>query len=172
VRRTLAGGGLAALLLASPVAADGAARDLVASSARDLIATRLADGAEIARLPVPDGAGWCVLWRHSVQGFEVADCYENRGGRMVLVTSRQPDFAAGLGHIPGRGVQRSDGAGGYVIEGIDEPVPGDAYVLRPGGPEVDHRIALGDVTVSLSARASRQRVRLSLETEPPHDPAQ
>lgn len=56
---------------------------------------------------------------------------------MVLMRSRQPDFAAGLGHIPGRGRQVSDGAGGYWIIDIDEPVPGDAYVLRPGaGPVI------------------------------------
>jgi hypothetical protein len=158
LRRVLAGGGLA-LLLALPPPGPAQAADLVAR----LVAT----GAELARLPVPDGAGWCVLWRHSVQGFEVADCYRNEAGRMVLVSSRQPDFAAGLGHLPGRGVQRSDGAGGYVIEGIDEPVPGDAYVLRPGGPAVDHRLATDDATVSLSALAPRARVRLALE--PPED---
>ena len=128
----------------------------------DLIATRLDDGAEIARLTVPDGGEWCVLWNHSVQGFPVIDCYENRSGRMVLTRSRQPDFAAGLGHIPGRGRQVSDGEGGYWILEIDEPVPGNAYVLRPGAGPVDHRLQLGDTVVSLSATAARQRVRISL----------
>ncbi len=64
----------------------------------------LPDGTELARLDVPEGSGWCVHWRHSVKGFEVADCYENRAGAMVLVRSHLPDFAAGLDHIPGRGV--------------------------------------------------------------------
>ena len=146
------GGGLAALLLLST---------LTAASAADLVATR-EDGTEIARLAVPDGAGWCVLWNHSVQGFPVMDCYENRGGHMVLVRSRQPDFAAGLGHIPGRGRQVSDGEGGYWILDIDEPVPGDAYVLRPGAGPVDHRLQVGDTIVSLSAAAARQRVRIEL----------
>ncbi|MEM9351357.1 MAG: DUF1850 domain-containing protein, partial [Pseudomonadota bacterium] len=113
------GGGLLALLLAAPAAA------------KDLTATVL-NGPEIARFNVPDGTEWCVLWRHSVQGFEVSDCYENRAGRMVLTWSHLPDFAAGLGHIPGRGRQVSDGQGGYLILDIDEPVPGNAYVLRPG----------------------------------------
>ena len=148
-----AGGGLCALLLATPAGADA------------LVATRTDTGAELARLDMPEGAGWCVLWNHSVQGFPVADCYENRGGRMVLTRSHQPDFAAGLGHIPGRGRQVSDGAGGYRIEAIDEPVPGDAYVLRPGGPAVDHRIAAETGTVSLSALAERERVTVALETE-------
>jgi hypothetical protein len=103
-----------------------------------------------------------VLWRHSVQGFEVSDCYENRGGHMVLVQSHTPDFAAGLGHIPGRGRQVSDGQGGYWILDIDEPVPGDAYVLRPGGPNVDHRLQVGETIISLSAVAAREAVRIAL----------
>ena len=148
--RTAIGGGLLALLLLSPAAAAG-----------DLVATH-EDGTEIARLAVPEGTGWCVVWRHSVQGFEVSDCYENRQGRMVLVRSHQPDYAAGLGHIPGRGRQVSDGQGGYWILDIDEPVPGDAYVLRPGRGAVDHRLQAGDATVSLSAAAPRARVRIAL----------
>lgn len=145
------GGGLCALLLSLPCPVP----------AGQLVATT-EGGTEIARLDMPEGAGWCVLWNHSVQGFPVTDCYENRGGRMVLVRSRQPDFAAGLGHIPGRGRQVSDGAGGYWIEDIDEPVPGDAYVLRPGAGPVDHRLQAGDRTVSLSAVAPRRRVRIEL----------
>ncbi|MBV0911184.1 DUF1850 domain-containing protein [Rhodobacteraceae bacterium ASV31] len=149
----MTGGGLCALLLLAAAPCSALAEDLVAARA---------DGTEIARLPVPDGTGWCVLWRHSVQGFEVSDCYENRDGRMVLTRTHQPDFAAGLGHIPGRGRQVSDGHGGYFILDIDEPVPGNAYVLRPGGPAVDHRLQVGDTVVSLSAVAPRERVRLSL----------
>lgn len=144
-------GGLCALLLSAPPVA-----------AEFLVATLAEDGTEIARLNVPDGTGWCVLWRHSVKGFDVSDCYENRGGRMVLVQSHLPDFAAGLGHIPGRGEQVSDGEGGYFILNIDEPVPGDAYILRPGLGPVDHRLQVGDRIVSLSAIAPRARVRIAL----------
>ena len=151
MRTGLRGGLAALLLLILPGTADAGA----------LIATH-EDGTEIAYLPVPEGAGWCVLWRHSVQGFEVSDCYENRGGQMVLVRAHLPDFAAGLDHIPGRGRQVSDGHGGYWIEDIDEVVPGGAYVLRPGGPEVDHRLRVGDRVVSLSAVAPRARVRIAL----------
>lgn len=152
--RRLEGGLFALLLLSHPFVA----------WASDVVATA-EDGTEIARLPMPDGAEWCVLWNHSVQGFPVADCYENRGGTMVLVRSRQPDFAAGLGHIPGRGRQVSDGAGGYWIVDIDEPVPGDAYILRPGAGPVDHRLQSGDRVVSLSQAAARQRVRIALTQE-------
>lgn len=147
------GGGLSALLLTALVSGPALAQDLVVTRS---------DGAEILRMPAPEGAGWCILWNHSVQGFPVTDCYENRSGRMVLVRSRQPDFAAGLGHIPGRGRQVSDGEGGYWILDIDEAVPGDAYVLRPGAGAVDHRIEMGDTIVSLSALAPRDRVRIAL----------
>jgi hypothetical protein len=148
--RALAGGGCLALLL------------LGAAEAGTLTATR-EDGTEIARLPVPDGAGWCVLWRHSVEGFEVSDCYENRGGAMVLVRAHLPDFAAGLDHVPGRGRQVSDGQGGYWILDLDEPVPGNAYILRPGAGWVNHRLRAGGRTVSLSALAERERVTIALE---------
>ena len=150
--KTIAGGGLLALLLT-----------IAQADAGTLTAT-LEDGTEIARLPVPEGSGWCVIWRHSVAGFEVSDCYENRGGQMVLIRSRQPDFAAGLGHLVGRGRQISDGAGGYWIVDIDEPVPGDAYFLRPGGLAVDHRLRTDTQEVSLSATARRKRVRVELNS--------
>ena len=146
-------GGLATALLLSALALPVHAETLVAL--RD-------SGERIARFDVPDGTEWCVLWYHSVEGFEVSDCYENRGGRMVLVWSHLPDFAAGLGHIPGRGRQVSDGQGGYLILGIDEPVPGNAYVLRPGSAAVDHRLAVGDTQISLSAVAARERVTIAL----------
>ncbi len=150
--RPVFGGGLGALLLSAT------------AGAGTLTAT-LEDGTEIARMPVPEGVGWCVLWNHSVKGFPVSDCYENRGGRMVLVRSHLPDFAAGLDHIPGRGKQVSDGAGGYWILDLDEPVPGNAYVLRPGGAAVNHRLRAGEREVSLSAAATRERVTIELTTE-------
>ncbi len=168
MRRRFAGRTVAAALLAAATASAGAAGGVSAGagagSGAGMLTATLADGTEIARLPVPEGDGWCVVWRHSVAGFEVSDCYENRGGRMVLVRSHLPDFAAGLDHIPGRGRQVSDGAGGYWIEDLDEPVPGDAYILRPGGPAVDHRLRTADTEVSLSAIAPRARVRVALLT--------
>lgn len=120
------------------------------------------NGDEIVRFDVSQGQEWCVLWHHSVKGFEVSDCYQNRDGNMVLVWSHLPDFAAGLDHIPGRGQQISDGQGGYIIKEINEPVPGNAYVLRPGAGFVDHRLVFGDRTVSLSAVAAHERVTITL----------
>lgn len=144
-------GGLCALLLSVPAFA----------WAEVLVATR-PNGEQIARFEVPDGGEWCVLWHHSVKGFEVSDCYQNRGGQMVLVWSHLPDFAAGLDHIPGRGRQVTDGQGGYFIYDLDEPVPGNAYILRPGAGLVDHRLTMGGRVVSLSAVAPRERVRIAL----------
>lgn len=81
---------------------------------------------------------------------------------MVLVRSHLLDFVAGLDHIPGRGQQVSDGQGGSLILDIDEPVPGNAYVLRPGTGLVDHRLTIDDRVVSLSAAAARERVTIAL----------
>lgn len=132
------------------------------SAVADTLTASREDGTEIARFDVPAGTEWCVLWNHSVKGFPVADCYENQDGRMVLMHAHLPDFAAGLDHIPGRGRQISDGKGGYFILDINEPVPGNAYILRPGTGLVDHRLQVGETIVSLSAAAPRQRVRIAL----------
>ena len=132
------------------------------AQAGQLCANVIATGQPLGCLSVPEGTRWSVLWNHSVKGFEVEDIYENRGGVMMLVRSHLPDFAAGLDHIPGRGRQISDGQGGYWIEDLDEPVPGNAYVLRPGRAAVDHRLRAGDAQISLSALAPRARVRIAL----------
>ena len=120
----------------------------------------------LVSLPMPQGEGWCLEWNHSVEGFPVLDCYRNEHGRMVLESSHQPDFAAGLGHVPGRGRQVSDGHGGYWIKDIHEPVPGDRYLLRVGAPRVNHRLVVEDKTISLSDLAAGQRVSIGLRPVP------
>ncbi|MCL7940420.1 DUF1850 domain-containing protein [Halomonas sp. ATCH28] len=120
------------------------------------------DGETLVNLPMPEGEGWCLEWNHSVEGFPVLDCYRHRQGRMVLVRSHLPDFAAGLDHIPGRGRQVSDGEGGYWIEAIDEPVPGNAYRLRVGAMRVDHRLVVDGERISLSRLAENRRVTIRL----------
>ena len=106
---------------------------------------------------------WEVRWNHSVAGFTVRDVYRYEDGEMLLSATHAPDFAAGLGHIPGRGRLESDGAGGYWIRGIDEAVPGDRYLLRVGAPRVDHRVVHAGVTYSLSAQAAGERVVVAVE---------
>ncbi len=142
--------------------AGGVACAALPGHAAELEITLADTGAVLAHITLPEPAEWCVLWRHSVQGFEVSDCYAARDGAMVLDWSHQPDFAAGLGNIPGRGRQVSDGQGGYLILDIDEAVPGNAYILRPGSMAVDHRIRAGDTEISISRLAERQRVRIAL----------
>lgn len=115
------------------------------------------DGALIAKIDAP---AFCLHWSHSVTGGAVADCFDTSAGLLILTRTYLHDFAAGLGHIPGRGVQRSAEGGGYWIEGIDEPVPGNALVLRVGAPRVGHRIVAGAQEVLLSALAAGQRVIL------------
>jgi len=145
------GAALLLVLASLPAVAAGAVLEVIG-----------ADGARLARFSVEPGERWCVLWEHSVEGFTVEDCYVHRNGRMVLVASHQPDFAAGLGHVPGRGTQHSDDDGGYWIRGIDEPVPGNRYLLRVGSERVNHRIRhRGDIT-SLSGLAAGERVTVRL----------
>ncbi|TLF48204.1 DUF1850 domain-containing protein [Halomonas urmiana] len=158
---------LPALLLCVCLAAGApaAAADPPLTEAR--LEVRDADGERLVSLPMPEGEGWCLEWNHSVEGFAVLDCYRHRDGRMVLTRSHLPDFAAGLDHIPGRGRQVSDGEGGYWIEAIDEPVPGNAYRLRVGSMRVDHRLVVDGVRTSLSRLAANERVTIRLALPAP-----
>jgi hypothetical protein len=151
--RLLSGAALLACVLAAP--GDAGTLEIVAPG-----------GDVLARLAVQEGAEWCLHWHHSVTGGAVADCFEFRAGRMMLTRSYLHDFAAGLGHIPGRGVQRSAEGGGYWIDAIDEPVPGNALSLRVGSPEVGHRIIAGAAAIDLWAIAAGGRVILRPANEP------
>lgn len=130
---------LIALACASPACAGGAALEV-----------RGADGTLAVHRSIDEGARWCLLWNHSVAGFTVRDCFVWSGGQLMLEHSHQPDFAAGLGHIPGRGVMRSDAAGGYRIEHIDQPIADNALRMRVGSVAVDHRIEIDGAVHSLS----------------------
>lgn len=119
------------------------------------------DGGEtVVRFSLATVPAWVLRWNHSVTGIEVSDHYVYEKGSMVLTASHAPAFDAGLGHIPGRGTLESDGAGGYWIHDIDEPVPGNAYRLRVGPAAVDHRIRHAGRTYSLSAIAANEPVTI------------
>ena len=105
---------------------------------------------------------WCLLWNHSVAGFLVSDCFINQNTQMLLHSSHQPDFAAGLGHLEGRGTLTSDRRGGYLITHINEPVPGNALTLRVGSLAVNHRLVHEGKEYSLSEIAAGRRVTLRL----------
>ncbi|NIY74787.1 DUF1850 domain-containing protein [Thalassospira sp. HF15] len=123
------------------------------------------DGSLLARTEIPRQTGWCLYWNHSVTGDGVIDCYVDDLGKMVLHRAYQPDFAAGLGHYPGRGILTSAEGGGYWIEDIDEPVRNNAYVLRVGSLAVNHRIVTDRDEINLSKMAEHTRVTIRLDTE-------
>lgn len=132
-------------------------------------------GELLVERPLAEGARWCMAWNHSVAGFTVHDCYAWQQQTLLLERSHQPDFAAGLGHTQGRGVQRSDGEGGYWIENINEPVTNNAYRLRVGSPAVAHRLLLDGETINLSSMAAGHAVWLRivsplLDGKSDHDP--
>jgi hypothetical protein len=122
-----------------------------------------AGGAEIMAAEMDRETRWCLVWTHSVKGFEVEDCFRQDRGVLMLERSHQPDFAAGLGDIPGRGTVVSDGAGGYWIEGIDAVLPGDVLPIRIGTPLVNHRLRIGTREWNLSERAAGARAVVRLE---------
>ncbi|EWG98902.1 DUF1850 domain-containing protein [Halomonas sp. BC04] len=153
-RTLVLGLALAIVSTAVPAVADELAR----------LEVRGEDDRLILTLPMPEGERWCLEWNHSVTGIRVQDCYRHLAGQMVLERSHQPDFAAGLGHVPGRGRQVSDGQGGYWIEEIDEPVPGNRYRLRVGSPQVDHRLLYEERRLSISDKAAGERVIIHLHS--------
>ncbi|RUR29662.1 DUF1850 domain-containing protein [Vreelandella andesensis] len=146
-----------------PLAEVGASPTSAIASMRLAVVTEQGD--ILVDEPMPSGGRWCIQWQHSVEHFTVLDCYRNAAGIMQLERSHQPDFAAGLGHIFGRGEQVSDGEGGYWINAIDEPVANNRYVLRVGSSAVNHQVVWPDgehSAVSLSEYASGQRVTIQL----------
>lgn len=117
-----------------------------------------ASGEVILNLSLAEEPSWYIAWNHSVTGILVRDFYRFEGGQMLLTATHTPAFDAGLGHIPGRGRLESDGEGGYWIREIDEPVPGNAYLMRVGSLQVDHRVVHRGDSYSLSEPAAGQRV--------------
>lgn len=123
------------------------------------------DGNVLLTIPMHDDDSWCLLWNHSVAGFTVSDCFVNRQNDLLLYSSHQPDFAAGLGYLEGRGKLASDDHGGYLITGIYEAVPDNALVLRVGSMAVNHRVLYQGRETSLSQVAAGQRVTLRLSRD-------
>lgn len=128
----------------------------------DLVVTG-PDGAELVRIDLSSDPRWHLAWHHSVTGILVRDFYAVRDGIMLLTHSHTPAFDAGLGHIPGRGRAESDGEGGYWIYDLDEPVAGNAYLLRVGSERVGHTLVHDGARFNLSDLAAGERVRIAVE---------
>ncbi len=82
---------------------------------------------------------------------------------MLLTDTLTPQLdVAGLGHTPGRGELRDDGAGGYWIAEIDEPIVGNAYWIRIGSEAAPTRIAHGEREFDLSIAHASVRARIEV----------
>lgn len=120
-------------------------------------------GEPVVTIDLPEDAAWVLQWRHSVTGILVKDYFAVREGQMMLEQSHMPAFDAGLGHIPGRGRLESDGANGYWVRNIDEPIAGNRFVLRVGDVGVnDHTLIVAGQQVNLSTLVPRQRVVMTI----------
>ena len=120
------------------------------------------DGSSLYQISLKESSCWMLRWNHSVTGITVTDYYCFIDGQMLLTDSHTPAFDAGLGHIPGRGVQASDGHGGYFIYDINEAVKDNTYILRVGSMKVNHRIEHEGKLYSLSALVEHERVSISV----------
>ncbi|MCL3882692.1 DUF1850 domain-containing protein [Marivita sp. GX14005] len=138
---------------------------LAGPAAPDILRVTGPDGTALFTHPAPERTQWCLTWNHSVTGGPVADCFANRGGRMILTRSYLHDFAAGLGEVEGRGRLRSAAEGGYWIESIDEPIKGNTLPLRVGSASTDHRLRIGGTQYVLSQMAAGARVAIHLTDE-------
>lgn len=152
----------AALASEGPAAPPGA----LAQPPEAMLEVVAADGAVLARLPLGAEPAFCLHWSHSVTGGPVADCFRLDGSAIWLERSYLHDFAAGLGHIPGRGRQVAAPDGGYWIEDIAAPLPPEGLALRVGRSPVGHRIETAAATLQLSELAAGQRVTLRASGRP------
>lgn len=144
------------LVLASPAA-------LSAAPATSLDIHDFDSGEHVMTIALGASGAWVLAWRHSVTGILVHDYFAIREGSIVLEQSHMPSFDAGLGHIPGRGRLESDGNHGYWVREINEPVPGNRFILRVGDVGVnDHTLIVEDQRINLSELVPRQRVVMTI----------
>lgn len=80
----------------------------------------------------------------------------------MLDSTHTPDFAAGLGYIPGRGTLKSDDQHGYRIVDMNVPITKNTLWLRVGSQAVNHRIKAGKRLISLSRLAEHKLVAIRL----------
>ena len=124
------------LVVAAWLAATGAATpthaagDSSPGEAHRTVRLRVVTAAEevLVDVPLAENGTWELLWTHSVARVPVRDSFAWRTNMMWLTDHRTPYLdIAGLGHTPGVGELRDDGAGGYWIANIDLRLAGDVH---------------------------------------------
>jgi hypothetical protein len=157
---------LALTLFAVALAAIWAATSFVmGQSARSSPVLRIVstDGAELLRIALDEGLNWEIHWLHSVADVVVRDHFAWSEGQMILTDSLTPLLdIAGLGHTPGRGEMRNDGAGGTWIADINEPIPGNAYWMRIGSARAPTTLVYGDRAYPLSVDHPSLRIKIEV----------
>jgi len=122
-----------------------------------------AAGEVLLRAPLGADPTWEVVWLHSVARVWVRDAFAWRDGTMLLTDQRTPYFdIAGLGHTPGRGELRDDGAGGFWIAGIDERLDGDVHRFVIGSAHAPTTLRVAGRTYDLSASHPGVRARIEV----------
>jgi hypothetical protein len=117
----------------------------------------------LLRAPLGDDPTWEVVWLHSVARVWVRDAFAWRDGRMLLTDQRTPHLdIAGLGHTPGRGELRDDGAGGHWIAGIDQRLADDVHRFVIGSGHAPTTLRHAGRTYDLSADHPGVRARIEV----------
>jgi len=122
------------------------------------------DGLGSLRYPVKNGERIELTWIHSVSSIPVREVFEVRDGRLWLMETHNPWFAAGLGEIAGRGRTVADPDHGVAIVDINEDA--DGMILRIGSPDIHHTLIVGGQKCDLSRLAPHKRARFEVVAKP------
>lgn len=122
-----------------------------------------ADGVVLVSVSLAEVATWTLAWPHSVAGTPVSDTFRWHAGSMWLVEHRTLHLdIAGLGFTPGRGELRDDGAGGFVITKIDEPIVGNSHRIMIGSHLAPTTLWHAGIAYELSTSHPGVRARLEV----------
>jgi hypothetical protein len=121
------------------------------------------DGSLLLSISLASDPSWTLAWPHSVTGTPVSDTFRWHEGRMLLTEHRTRHLdIAGLGLTPGRGEVRGDDQGGFVIAGINEPLPGNVHRIIIGSSLAPTTLWHAGIAYPLSASHAGVRARLEV----------
>ena len=125
----------------------------------ELRVTPVKGGEPLLVLPLEPGERFTLHYYHSVENAPIWEEHSlDETGRIYIEEERYLKFGAGMGRMPGVG--RMVRRGPYeVIENMHMPT-GD-FVLRVGGPGVNHTVIWRGVSSNLSAVAPHAAVKFS-----------